>query len=70
MKKSKKSARKAVGEGQPSAPAAKKCPQVNICLREMKKNCAQARARLGHSSMVSQDPAFHYEVMMDEEILG
>jgi hypothetical protein len=23
-----------------------------------------------HSSLVSQDPAFHYEVMMDEELLG
>jgi hypothetical protein len=23
-----------------------------------------------HSSMVSQDPAFHYEVLMDEELLG
>jgi hypothetical protein len=23
-----------------------------------------------HSSMVSQDPAFHYEAMMDEELLG
>ncbi len=23
-----------------------------------------------HSSMVSLDPAFHYEVMMDEELLG
>jgi hypothetical protein len=23
-----------------------------------------------HSSMASQDPAFHYEVMMDQELLG
>ncbi len=23
-----------------------------------------------HSSMVNQDPAFHYQVMMDEELLG
>jgi hypothetical protein len=23
-----------------------------------------------HSSIVSQDPAFHYEVMMDKELLG
>ncbi len=25
---------------------------------------------LSHPSMVRQDPAFHYEVMMDEELLG